>query len=104
MSFSSTQYKCLLKTTLQHWKAWYYSVLFCFFKTNPASLPFSFHTQSFQSDSTSFDMRYKMRARASGVNGDKGRKGERRRKYYLGFFVQVVVAVCICQNIECLTG
>ena len=48
-----------------------------FLKTNPASLPFSFHTQSFQSDSTSFDMRYKMRARASGVNGDKGRKGER---------------------------
>ena len=53
-------------------------VLFCFLQTNPASLPFSFHTQSFQSDSTSFDMRYKMRAGASGVNGDKGRKGERR--------------------------
>ena len=80
-------------------------------------------------------MRYKMRVVASGVNGDKGRKGERRsesegregevgklidgmrregdgrggkeiegRKYYLCFFVQVVVAVCICQNIECLTG
>ena len=49
-----------------------------FFKTNPASLPFSFHTRSFQPDSTSFDMRYKMRAGASGVNGDKGRKGERR--------------------------
>ena len=52
--------------------------LFCFLQTNPASLPFSFHTQSFQSDSTSFDMRYEMRAGASGVNGDKGRKGERR--------------------------
>ena len=76
-------------------------------------------------------MRYKMRAGASGVNGDKGRKGERRsesdgREGEVGkltgrggkeiegrrkresiicfFFVQVVVAVCICQNIECLTG
>ena len=29
---------------------------------------------------------------------------EEKRKYYLVFFVQVVVAVCICQNIECLTG
>ena len=27
--------------------------------------------------------------------------GKFKRKYY---FVQVVVAVCICQNIECLTG
>ena len=79
MSFSSTQYKCLLKTTLQHWKAWYYSVLFCFLQTNPASLPFSFHTQSFQSDSTSFDMRYKMRAGASGGerrSESDGREGE----------------------------
>ena len=53
-------------------------VCFFFFLTNPASLPFSFHTQSFQSDSASFDMPYKMRAGAGGMNGDKGRKGERR--------------------------
>ena len=26
------------------------------------------------------------------------------KEIYLVFFVQVVVAVCICQNIECLTG
>ena len=52
---------------------------FIIFKTNPARLPFSFHTQSFQSDSTSFDMPYKMRAVAGDMNGgDKGRKGERR--------------------------
>ena len=68
-------------------------------------------------------MRYKMRAGASDVNGDKGRKGERRsesegREGEVGklkgggeekvlsiiIFVQVVVALCICKNIECLTG
>ena len=31
-------------------------------------------------------------------------KGGGKEKFYLVFFVQVVVAVCICQNIECLTG
>ena len=64
-------------------------------------------------------MPYKMRTRAGGVNGDKGRKGERSEsegregevgklkgggKDYLFIFVQVVVALCICQNIDCLTG
>ena len=63
-------------------------------------------------------MPYKMRAGAGSMNGDKGRKGERRSKsdgeVHVGklkgggeekvFFVQVVVALCICQNIECLTG
>ena len=95
MSFSSTQYKCFFFffnhfTTLD--KLFFhsgkhgiiqFSVFFFFgfyFKTNPASLPFSFHTQSFQSDSTSFDMPYKMRAGAGSMNGDKGRKGERRSK------------------------
>ena len=31
-------------------------------------------------------------------------KGGGKEKVLFAFFVQVVVAVCICQNIECLAG
>ena len=37
-------------------------------------------------------------------DGRGGKEIEGRRKRESFFFVQVVVAVCICQNIECLTG
>ena len=30
--------------------------------------------------------------------------GGKEKVLFVVFFVQVVVAVCICQNIECLTG
>ena len=37
--------------------------------------------------------------------GGKEIEGRRKRESIIWFFfVQVVVAVCICQNIECLTG
>ena len=39
--------------------------------------------------------------REGGGRGGKEIEGRRKRE---SIIVQVVVAVCICQNIECLTG
>ena len=53
---------------------------FCFFKQTQLAylFPFTHNPFSLIVLCTSFDMPYKMRAGAGSMNGDKGRKGERR--------------------------